>query len=69
MSKRITITVTDEMQEHIERAMKQYGFTRQSEAVAFMVSAYWGEHDFREAFERQIIEHYKDVEQATGKKR
>lgn len=60
MSKRITITVTDQMQEQIDRAMKQYGFTRQSEAVAFMVSAYWGEFDYRESFERIIIEHYKE---------
>lgn len=58
MSKRITITVTDEMQEHIERTMKQYGFTRQSEAVAFMVSAYWGEYDIREKFEKAIMSHY-----------
>lgn len=60
MSKRITITVTDQMQEQIERAMKQYGFTRQSEAVAFMVSDYWSEYDFRESFERIIVEHYNN---------
>lgn len=59
MSKRITITVTDQMQEQIDRAMKQYGFTRQSEAVSFMVSAYWSEFDTLAKFEHAIIDHYK----------